>query len=80
MFHRMVSYWKSKNVINRIIKEEETVLTDQREIIGEIVSFFENLYKDGSSGWWAFDEITWGGISSERAVWLESPFEEEEIK
>ena len=34
MLHRMVSYWKRKNIINRIIKEEETVLTDQREIIG----------------------------------------------
>ena len=48
MFHCMVSFWKSKNVINRIIKEDETVLKDQREIICEIVAFFENLYKEGN--------------------------------
>ncbi|KAL5566610.1 hypothetical protein UlMin_029774 [Ulmus minor] len=50
MFHRMVSFWKSKNVINRIVKEDETVLTDQKEIVDEIVSFFENLYKEGVLG------------------------------
>ncbi|KAL5553097.1 hypothetical protein UlMin_040498 [Ulmus minor] len=80
MFHRMVSFWKSKNVINRIVKEDETVLTDQREIVGEIVSFFENLYKERGLGWWDFEDINWGRIAQERAFWLERPFEEEEIK
>ncbi|KAL5539045.1 hypothetical protein UlMin_044773 [Ulmus minor] len=56
------------------------VLTDQREIVSEIVLFFENLYKEGSTGWWAFEEIIWGRIFDERAEWLERPFEEEEIK
>ncbi|KAL5566826.1 hypothetical protein UlMin_029990 [Ulmus minor] len=60
MFHRMVSYWRNKNVINRIIREDELVLTDQREIVNEIVSFYENLYKETSTGWWDFEEITWG--------------------
>ncbi|KAL5548946.1 hypothetical protein UlMin_004177 [Ulmus minor] len=76
----MVSYWRNKNVINRIIREDELVLTDQREIVNEIVSFYENLYKETSTGWWDFEEITWGSISVERAEWLERPFEEEEIK
>ena len=80
MFHRMVSFWKSKNIINRIVKEDETVLTDQREIVGEIVSFFENLYKEGDLGWWDFKEINWGRIAQANALWLERPFEEEEIK
>ncbi|KAL5575065.1 hypothetical protein UlMin_016764 [Ulmus minor] len=80
MFHRMVSYRRNKNVINRIIREDELVLTDQREIVNEIVSFYENLYKETSTGWWDFEEITWGSISVERAEWLEQPFEEEEIK
>ncbi|KAL5541335.1 hypothetical protein UlMin_044595 [Ulmus minor] len=80
MFHRMVSYWRNKNVINRIIREDELVLTDQREIVNEIVSFYENLYKETSTGWWDFEEINWGSISVERAEWLERPFEEEEIK
>ncbi|KAL5543460.1 hypothetical protein UlMin_007244 [Ulmus minor] len=80
MFHRMVSYWRNKNVINRIIREDELVLTDQREIVNEIVSFYENLYKETNTGWWDFEEITWGSISVERAEWLERPFEEEEIK
>ncbi|KAL5580279.1 hypothetical protein UlMin_012721 [Ulmus minor] len=80
MFHRMVSYWNNKNVINRIIREDELVLTDQREIVNEIVSFYENLYKETSTGWWDFEEITWGSISVERAQWLERPFEVEEIK
>ncbi|KAL5583298.1 hypothetical protein UlMin_015740 [Ulmus minor] len=80
MFHRMVSYWRNKNVINRIIREDELVLTDQREIVNEIVSFYENLYKETSTGWWDFEEINWGSISVERVEWLERPFEEEEIK
>ncbi|KAL5548851.1 hypothetical protein UlMin_004082 [Ulmus minor] len=60
MFHCMVSYWRNKNVINRIIREDELVLTDQREIVNEIVSFYENLYKETSTRWWDFEEITWG--------------------
>ncbi|KAL5569664.1 hypothetical protein UlMin_026239 [Ulmus minor] len=59
---------------------DELVLTDQRGIVNEIVSFYENLYKETSTGWWDFEEIIWGSISVERAEWLERPFEEEEIK
>ncbi|KAL5543130.1 hypothetical protein UlMin_010840 [Ulmus minor] len=79
-----------KEVVGKIVeidkkKKGNLQLDDgDRELRSRLRNQLEKIvFKEMSAwslGWWAFDEITWGRNSSERAVWLERPFEEEEIK
>ncbi|KAL5563761.1 hypothetical protein UlMin_033508 [Ulmus minor] len=68
MFHRMVSFWKSKNIINRIVKEDETVLTDQREIeeIKKAVFEIDREKSPGPDGYTgAFFQNCWGILKND---------------
>ncbi|KAL5540877.1 hypothetical protein UlMin_043269 [Ulmus minor] len=68
MFHRMVSFWKSKNIINRIVKEDEMVLTDQREIeeIKKAVFEIDREKSPGPDGYTgAFFQDCWGILKND---------------
>ncbi|KAL5545374.1 hypothetical protein UlMin_005061, partial [Ulmus minor] len=65
MFHRMVSFWKCKNVINRIVKEDETVPFEEEEIKKAVfeIDREKSPGPDGYTG--AFFQDCWGILKND---------------
>ncbi|XP_024023214.1 uncharacterized protein LOC112092134 [Morus notabilis] len=80
LFHSLVSNRKNTSVIGRIEREDGEVINDSVEVVGEIVAFYANLYKEEENTRWYFEGIYWKQSPREKAAWLERGFKEEEIK
>ena len=80
LFHRLLNARKSKNLISKIERDNGEVLTNEEDIVGEIVRFYEKLYSYADSEILGFEGVEWVGIDTLLSEWLERPFNEEEIK
>lgn len=80
LFHKLLSNRKNKSAIIRLEREDDMVLENKEAIEGEIISFYERLFKEEEASSWSFDGLDWNVIPEDKARWLERPFEEEEVK
>ncbi|PON74177.1 hypothetical protein TorRG33x02_247560 [Trema orientale] len=71
---------KAKNLISKIERSDGTLLESEDNIVEEVVSFFQNLYKSYHGRFKSFIGVEWSPITSSQADWLIRPFEEEEVK
>ena len=56
------------------------MLSNEEDIVGEIVRFYEKLYSHEDSQILGFEGVEWAGIDTVLSEWLKRPFNEEEIK
>lgn len=80
LFHKLLSNRKNKSAIIRLEREDDMVLENKEAIEGEIISFYERLFKEEEASSWSFDGLDWNVIPEDKARWLEKPFEEEVVK
>ncbi|CAL9004761.1 unnamed protein product [Prunus brigantina] len=79
-FHRSASGRRKRNLIHKLEVEGSGEVVSEREIELEIINFFKKLYSSNEEAGWCLVGLIWNAISGEEAVWLERPFEEEEVK
>ena len=80
LFHRLLSSRKSKNFISKIELDNGEVLTREKDIIREVVCFFERLYSYEVLVYNGFDGVAWDGIESFLSSWIERLFTEDKVK
>ena len=80
LFHSLMNARKSKNVITRLELEDGSLIDSENDIVREITGFFKSLYKSEGSSFRGINGFDWQPILHHLAVWLERPFDEEEIK
>lgn len=56
------------------------MIVNEAEIEFEVINFFKILYSSNEEAGWGLEGLNWNRISNDEAVWLERPFEEEEVK
>lgn len=59
--------------------EDGVSIENEIEIKLEAIKFFKNLYSNNDEVGWGVEGLNWCPISSERAAWVERPFEEVEV-
>lgn len=52
---------------------------EKEEIVREILSFYNKLYKEGKSRFASFEVVEWPPISDSLANWLIKPFDADDI-
>ena len=86
LFHKMMNCTKSINTITKLESDDGSLVDDEELIVKNIVSYFEKLYlKDSlvpspSRLESELGQINWSPVSSMRSLWLERPFEKDEVK
>ena len=77
-FHRLANSHRNANSIAKL-NIDGMLSSNQDEIRDHIASFYEHLYVETEYGRPLLDGMQFSVISDEDAVWLERPFDEEEI-
>ena len=67
---------KAKNAISKIKLEDRNIIDKEEDIVREITSFFQRLYKSESLCFRGIEGVEWQPIPRHLAVRLERPFEE----
>ena len=80
LFHSLLSARKAKNSIWKLEKVDETITVNEAEIVEEINSFFEILYRSNPSTREEWNDILWQPMDPNNAENLSRPFDEEEIR
>ncbi|KAL4196962.1 hypothetical protein AMTRI_Chr04g248890 [Amborella trichopoda] len=79
LFHRVANSRRRTNII-QTIKVGEKVLDSAPEIEEAIISHFRNLYSDPNLPRPSMAELEFMNLPTDKADWLERPFNEEEIE
>ncbi|PRQ36601.1 putative RNA-directed DNA polymerase [Rosa chinensis] len=79
-FHKLVNGRRKRNVIEKLELSNGIVVEEEDLIEEEIIRFYKNLYSSKEEVSFGIEGLHWNPISVEKARWLETPFEEEEIK
>ncbi|KAL6288610.1 hypothetical protein ACE6H2_006120 [Prunus campanulata] len=79
-FHSVASGFRKRNLIDKLEVEGLGILEEETHIEKEVINFFKNLYTSNTTVGWGIEGLNWSPISEREAVWLERPFELEEIR
>ncbi|PON34323.1 hypothetical protein PanWU01x14_345300 [Parasponia andersonii] len=71
---------KAKNLISKIESSDGILLWSEDNIVEEVVSFFQNLYKSNHGRLKGFIGVECSPITNSQADWLIRSFEEGEVK
>lgn len=80
LFSKVVNVRRRKNFIKELEDDEGRVLRDQHNIERDITLFYKNLFTEEENNMPFLDGLNWDPISEDVSLWLERPFEEEEIR
>ncbi|BFG29908.1 hypothetical protein CerSpe_161820 [Prunus speciosa] len=79
-FHMMAIGYRKRNYIEWLEMEDGVIIENENEIESEAINFFKNLYSSNDEVGWGVEGLNWCPISSEKAAWIERPFEEVEVR
>ena len=77
-FHRMANSHRRFNSIDKLMVDG-VISSDQGSIVEGITQFYRRLYFENEAHPPVLDDVEFGRISEEDALWLDRPFEEEEV-
>ena len=77
-FHRMANSHRRFNSIDKLMVDG-VMSSDQGSIAEGITQFYRRLYFENEAHPPVLDDVEFGRISEEDALWLDRPFEEEEV-
>ncbi|RVW98458.1 Transposon TX1 uncharacterized 149 kDa protein [Vitis vinifera] len=78
-FHKVANGRRNRKYIKELENERGLVLKNAESITEEILLYFEKLYASPIGESWSVEGLDCSPISEKSALWLDSPFTEEEI-
>ena len=77
-FHRIANFHRRFNSIDRLVVDGE-LSSDQEAIVGCISHFYRQLYAEIMAYRPLLDDVEFSCISKKDALWLDRPFDKEEV-
>ena len=78
-YHKVANGRWNRKYIKELENERGLVLKNAESITEEILLYFEKLYASPIGESWSVEGLDCSPISEKSALWLDSPFTEEEI-